>query len=193
LNQTNIKELELKEEHPKDITIEMHVKFSSLKERLGNDAPAVVAALVDIGSRSIKNKLDKKGAVGVEVHGKKITITGNDVEFKIQGPKGTVVSEANGGTIYLHTDLTEKLIGEGIVREVMRRIQDMRKEMKLKRHQKVNCVVQVSGKRKKTLENFKKEIEERCGCELSFGKATGELVKGFKVRKTEFKVGLKKK
>jgi isoleucyl-tRNA synthetase len=191
LNQTNVKSLELKDTHPEGIKIEMHANFSSLKERLGDEAPAVVAALVELGSRSVKNKLDKDGAVGVQVHGKNMTVTGNDVEFKITGPKGTAFSKILGGAVYLKTDLSDSLVEEGVAREVMRRIQDMRKEMKLKRHQKVKCAVQVSGK--SSLEKFRKEIEERCGCDLSFGKATGELVKSFKVRKTEFKIGLKKK
>ncbi len=190
LSQTNVKSLELMDTHPKEAKMEMRARFGSLKERVGSDAPAIVAMLVELGSRSVKNKLDKDGAVGVQVHGKTVTITANDVEFKIKAPKGVVVSEMTGGTVYLCSELDAALVDEGTARELMRRIQEMRKEMGLTRHHKVKCVVETSKEKK--LSSFRDEIEERCGCRLSFGKASGDLVRAFKVRKTDFKVGLKR-
>ena len=188
--QTNVKELELLNSHPVYVKMDVKVNVESVKSRLGDDAAIAIAEITKIGAVSLKNDLDQAGAIGLEIHGKNITLTHNDLFFKVKTPENVVASAITNGGVYLDKKTDEKLLAEGFSRELVRRIQDMRKEMGLKRHQKVK--VKLQTKMEKELEPFVGDLEQRCGCELLFSKASGDLVKDFRIRNREFRIGLKK-
>jgi len=60
-----------------------------------------------------------------------IPVTGEMVEFSSELPENIVSGEFPGGVVYLDTTITEALRAEGMAREIIRRIQEMRKEMDL--------------------------------------------------------------
>lgn len=191
MNQTNVKELELLDAHPSYVDMEVRANFDSLKSRLGDDSALAIAEITKRGGVSIKNELDMNGAVGMEVHGKKVTLTHGDLSFKITTPENVVASDITSGQVYLDKISSRELLSEGFAREVVRRIQDMRKELKLKRHHKVE--VKMETGMREDLKKFVGDINSRCGCELSFEKASGDLVKTFRIKNREFKIGIKKR
>jgi isoleucyl-tRNA synthetase len=192
LGQTNTKELLLLDAHPKYVKMDVKVNAESMKSRLGDDIAPAIAAVTKIGAVSLKNELDNKGAVGIQVRGKKLTLTHNDLRFSVSVPENVVASEITSGYIYLSKDVSEALLSEGYSRELIRRIQGMRKELKLRRHQDVDVFIETAKSMERRLGPFVDDIELRCSCKLGFEDAHGDLVKEFKIRGLGFKVGMKK-
>ena len=73
-------------------------------------------------------QLDKAGAFTVEVNGNPVTITREDVTISTQSIEGWLVDSAEGLTVALDTTLTPELINEGLAREFVNRVQNMRKD-----------------------------------------------------------------
>ena len=74
------------------------------------------------------NELDSKGAVTLVIAGNSIILTSDDVEIATQDIPGWLVANTNGITVALDITLTEELIREGIARELVNRMQNLRKD-----------------------------------------------------------------
>jgi isoleucyl-tRNA synthetase len=74
------------------------------------------------------NELDTKGELPLVISGNSIILTSDDVEISSQDIPGWLVANANGITVALDITLTEELIKEGIARELVNRIQNLRKD-----------------------------------------------------------------
>ena len=102
--------------------------------------------------------------------------------------------EVNGalfkfGHIILDTEMTKELEEEGYYREIMRRIQDLRKKYNLKREDRINLDISFGV----NLNNFEKEIKGRAGVKfLSFnGKKLKESING-KIKDRDFELSFEK-
>ncbi|MEK6936484.1 MAG: isoleucine--tRNA ligase [Nanoarchaeota archaeon] len=118
----------------------------------------------------------------------------NVKEIKFNVAEKVLEEEVNGvifkfGHIVLDTEITKELEEEGYYREIMRRVQDLRKKNNLQREDKINLDISFNVNLKK----FEKEIKERAGVKtLSFnGKKRKESAKG-KIKDEEFEVSFEK-
>jgi isoleucyl-tRNA synthetase len=74
------------------------------------------------------NELDKAGELTISNSGKSITLTVEDVEISSQDIPGWLVANSNGITVALDITISEELRMEGIARELVNRIQNIRKD-----------------------------------------------------------------
>lgn len=77
----------------------------------------------------------------IEIAGEKLNLEGN-FELQFEAKEGTLAESRNGIATILHTELTEDLIQEGLVRDIIRQIQELRKDLDLKVDQRVNLYIQ---------------------------------------------------
>ena len=95
--------------------------------RYGKDMKAVAAYIQAMSQEEIAG-LEKDGSLVVVVGEKEFMIQVEDVNISTQDGEGSVVLSLDGLTVALDIVIDEKLKGEGIAREVVNRIQNMRKE-----------------------------------------------------------------
>ena len=74
------------------------------------------------------NQLDRENSLEISISGKSITLTSDDVEITSQDIPGWLVANANGITVALDITISEELRKEGIARELVNRIQNIRKD-----------------------------------------------------------------
>jgi isoleucyl-tRNA synthetase len=74
------------------------------------------------------NILEKKGEIAVQIDGNETILTLEDVEISSQDIEGWLVANANGITVALDIVISEELKNEGIARELVNRIQNIRKD-----------------------------------------------------------------
>jgi isoleucyl-tRNA synthetase len=74
------------------------------------------------------NALDRTGSYSLVISGNSITLTQDDVEISSQDIPGWLVANANGITVALDITITDELRKEGIARELVNRIQNLRKD-----------------------------------------------------------------
>ncbi|GGK58388.1 isoleucine--tRNA ligase [Haloarcula sebkhae] len=107
--------------------------MSELGPAFGDDAGRVMNALND--ARVAEQSLDTLEGTVSDALGEEINLTEEMVEFRRETPEGVTGTEFaaldGGGVVYVDTALTEDIESEGYAREVIRRVQEMRKDLEL--------------------------------------------------------------
>jgi len=102
------------------------------------EAQKVISALKEADPKMVRESLDAGECI---VSSYKITM--DMVEFLEKIPENLVGSEFSAGTVYIDITLSDDLKAEGYAREIIRRIQDMRKEMDLRVEDQIKVQVDV--------------------------------------------------
>lgn len=103
-------------------------------------APKVMEALKAQRPEVLREAL-AAGAYSVQTDAGTFDVTPEMVRFQTAMPEGVVGADFAGGSVYLDTHITPELQAEGLAREVVRRIQEMRKEAGLERAQAIKTEV----------------------------------------------------
>ncbi|WP_339832312.1 isoleucine--tRNA ligase [uncultured Altibacter sp.] len=126
-SEVNVKEIELIDEGSGILVKEIKPDFKKLGPRFGADMKMVAQAITNFGQEEILI-LEKEGVISLSVNEKNITLTLDDVVIRSQDIEGWLVANANGITVALDVTITPDLRNEGIARELVNRIQNMRKD-----------------------------------------------------------------
>ncbi|MDY0090143.1 MAG: isoleucine--tRNA ligase [Flavobacteriaceae bacterium] len=146
-SEVNVKEIELLEDASEIMIKRIKPNFKTLGPRFGKDIGLIAREIQGFAQEQI-NEIDKNGSLTFEVSGKYITLAKDDVEITSQDIPGWLVANANGITVALDITLTEELILEGIAREMVNRIQNIRKDTGFE----VTDRIRIRLKKEKTLE-----------------------------------------
>ena len=170
--QTNIKDL-VYEESFEDLSYSVEANFKALGKTFGKDTHTIATAIGELDGEAtgllVDAVLDKaayKLALGDAVY----DITAEHVVLSKHVGEGYEANETPCGSVYLVTTSTPELEAEGFAREMMRRIQTVRKELGLQKQEVVRASVEVSEKLSSALLTHEQDICERCGLsELLYG------------------------
>jgi len=128
----------------------MDLELSPVHKKIGpvykGEAKAVVAALQAADPFDIKRQLDSGCEAGLSYGGKEYRINSEMVVIKELPPESLPAAEFSRGLVYVDITLTPELESEGYAREIIRRIQDMRKEMDLKVEDQIRAEVDIESK-----------------------------------------------
>jgi isoleucyl-tRNA synthetase len=125
--EVNVKEIELLDDASGVLVKQIKPNFKALGPRFGKDMGLVSKAIQEFNQEQI-NELDRNGSLDIEITGKSITLALDDVEISSQDIPGLLVANANGITVALDITITDELRKEGIARELVNRIQNLRKD-----------------------------------------------------------------
>ncbi|MGE5350912.1 MAG: DUF5915 domain-containing protein, partial [Acidobacteriota bacterium] len=130
LEEINVKDLVVLEDDSEIVNKSAKPNFKSIGPKFGKKANPVANAIRGFGKDEI-GKLEKGGSVTVVLDGEEIAITATDVEIVSTEITGWLVESEEGVTVALDTELNEELLSEGLAREFVNRVQNMRKDMGL--------------------------------------------------------------
>ncbi|MFP9100296.1 isoleucine--tRNA ligase [Flavobacterium sp. RHBU_24] len=125
--EVNVKEIELLDDASGVLVKQIKPNFKALGPRFGKDMGLIANEIKGFGQEQIA-ALEANGSLDIAVSGKSITLTPEDVEISSQDIPGWLVANADGLTVALDITLTEELKKEGIARELVNRIQNIRKD-----------------------------------------------------------------
>ena len=125
--EVNVKEIELLDDASGVLVKQIKPNFKTLGPRFGKDMGLISKEIQNFTADQI-NELDTKGELALVISGKSITLSIEDVEISSQDIPGWLVANANGITVALDITLTPELKNEGIARELVNRIQNLRKD-----------------------------------------------------------------
>ena len=126
-HEVNVKEIELLEDASDILVKQIKPNFKTLGPRFGKDMKLIAAQINSFTADDIK-KIEQKGVLDVEINGKSITLELEDVEISSQDIEGWLVANEGMITVALDVTITEDLRKEGIARELVNRIQNLRKD-----------------------------------------------------------------
>ena len=126
-HEVNVKEIELLEDASDILVKQIKPNFKTLGPRFGKDMKAIANAVINFTAEDI-NKMEQNGHLEVAINGKNITLERTDVEISSQDIEGWLVANEGKLTVALDVTITEALRKEGIARELVNRIQNLRKD-----------------------------------------------------------------
>jgi isoleucyl-tRNA synthetase len=129
-----------------------------LGQKYGSRFPAVRQALLGMDVEQAARALLEGKPVEVTVNGEKLSILPEEVEVRAQAREGYAVAAEGPYLAALVTDLTPELINEGLAREFVRRVQDLRKQANLEISDRIRLYVQASPGLERAIQEFRSYI-----------------------------------
>lgn len=127
LDEVNIKELEVLEDDSSVVNKTAKANFKSIGPKFGKLVKKVAIRISEFTKEEI-SKLEKEKSIQIKVENETQTITIDDVEIISNQIEGWVVESEGGITVAIDSELTNELIAEGYAREIVNRIQNLRKD-----------------------------------------------------------------
>jgi isoleucyl-tRNA synthetase len=118
--------------------------FKVLGPKFGKDIQLVAAKLQGLSKEEI-NSFEREGKLILELQGKMEEIGLNEVEMTTQDIAGWLVASQGNLTVALDVNITNELKNEGIARELVNRIQNIRKDSGLEVTDKIKLYIQADG------------------------------------------------
>ncbi|MCI5595170.1 MAG: isoleucine--tRNA ligase [Lachnospiraceae bacterium] len=127
-DELNIKEVEFKEDVSDFSSYSFKPQLKVLGPKYGKKLGQIRNALTNLDGNAAKNQLDSEGILTISLEDGNIDLTAEDLLIDVKQMEGYETVSDNGITVVIDTNLSEDLIREGFVREIISKIQTMRKE-----------------------------------------------------------------
>ena len=126
-HEVNVKQVELLEDASDILVKQIKPNFKALGPRFGKDMKLIANTIQGLQANDIK-EIEEKGGLDIEINGKSIRLQFDDVEITSQDIEGWLVANQGAMTVALDVTISEPLRAEGIARELVNRIQNLRKD-----------------------------------------------------------------
>jgi isoleucyl-tRNA synthetase len=190
----NVKKISFERDTSKFMTKTVKPNHSKLGPKYKAKAKGIVNAIDALDGHRLYEDLTKKKEITISVDGEDIVLTMDDFQI-VESEKSHIArTETEDAVLLLDTTLTPDLEAEGFVREIVRRIQSMRKELDLDVEDRITVEINIDSEKKNALQKWQDYIQgETRSKELSFiDRPSGELVKKWKIDELEVEIGISK-
>lgn len=127
-DELNIKEVEFRKDVEEYVEFGFKINFPVLGPKYGKLVPKIGEALKSASPFEASRSIKSEGVFKLSVAGEEVALTSDDVEVTMKGKEGYVYQSNGYISVVLDKSLTEELIKEGYIREVISKIQNMRKD-----------------------------------------------------------------
>ena len=127
-DELNVKEIVFTEELDAFAQVTLKPNFKVLGPKYGKGVQAIAKALATADAMQLKAELEANGHLQIEVSGEKYTLEESEIDLQTQNREGFFVEVDAKKFVALSTELTHELVLEGMARELVNKIQNMRKE-----------------------------------------------------------------
>lgn len=167
---------------------------SVIGKRFHDKAKGIFSKIEQINKNKIYEELDKNKKIIIELDGEKIILTKDDFQIIETEKENIARTEIEKIILLLNTYLSPELESEGFAREIVRRIQSMRKELNLDVEDKIITQIKVNADKKIGLQKWEDYIkdETRSKSIEYVEKPNGKLVKKWDIDEIEAEIGINK-
>ncbi len=127
-DELNVKDFEVLTDSGKFINYKLKPQLKTLGPKYGSKLGLIRQYLDTCDANAAVSQIRSNGSITVNLGGEDVTFTEADLLISTESREGFVSASENGHTVVLDVNLTDELIEEGIVREVISKVQTMRKE-----------------------------------------------------------------
>ena len=174
-DELNVKEAEITEDVSALTTYSFKPQLKTLGRRFGKNINAVREILAGLDGQAAMAELKEKGTLTIQVEGVDEALAEEDLLIEAAQMEGYVSDSDHGVTVVLDTNLTPELLEEGFVREVISKVQTMRKDAGFEVMDHIQLYVKDNDKVKDIVQ---KNEESLCSDVLADG-VTYDEVSGF--------------
>ena len=163
--QVNVKEIGITQKMP-NVKLSIKANYPKLAPEFKQDTTKIISKLTSLSAESILAKLQSQGKFVITMKDKSFDIKKDHILVEREIPVKFKESEFRHGIVYIDRDLTDDLEAEGFAREIMRRVQQLRKKNGLQKTDKIGLVIKVDEELSKALDIHEKLIKAKTGAEL---------------------------
>ena len=191
-DELNVKEVKFADDVESFISYSFKPQLRTVGPKYGKLLGGIRQALTDINGTAAMNELRTNGVLKLDINGNDVELTEEDLLIETAQTEG-YVSESDGETsVVLDTNLTPELIEEGFVREIISKIQTMRKEAGFEVMDKIVVYAHGNDKIQNVMKAHEDEIKsEVLADEMVLGETDG-YVKEWNINKEAVTMGVKK-
>ena len=157
LNETNVKELEYVGEDAEMIVKKIRPDFKALGPKFGKMMKEAAARLQQFSAAEI-NELQRNGEIALVLKGETVMVSRTDVEILTEDIPGWLVAAEGAYTVALDVTISEQLKEEGLARELVNKIQNLRKTTGLEVTDRIDIIVKNHPELTAAVENNKAYI-----------------------------------
>ncbi|HCF04538.1 isoleucine--tRNA ligase [Flavobacterium sp.] len=139
--EVNVKEIVLLDDASGILVKQIKPNFKTLGPRFGKDMGLISKEIQGFTPDQI-NELEREGTLAIVIAGNAVSLTLEDVEITSQDIEGWLVANSNGITVALDITISAELKQEGIARELVNRIQNIRKDSGFEVTDKIKVILQ---------------------------------------------------
>ena len=194
--QVNVKEVKIIESMP-NVKVKIKVDYSKIGPKFGDKAPKIIAQLTIDSPETVLKHIQENGKYSFNADGESMDIVKEDLFVTREIPMPYEEGSFKQGLIYLNKEMTDELEAEGFAREVMRRVQALRKKAGLQKSDSISLFIKTDEELKEMLKEWNLVIKEKVGAsqfrisELEPSKKHA-FVSNEKVKGKEFEIYLEK-
>ena len=167
-SEVNVKEIELLDDASGILVKRIKPNFKLLGPRYGKDMKLIAQAIGKLDQEDIQ-KIEKEGKISLDIENKKLILQLEEVEISSQDIEGWLVASSGPLTVALDITINDDLKKEGIARELVNRIQNIRKESGYDVTDKIDIKILKDGLVEQAVESNRKYImNETLTAELDF-------------------------
>jgi isoleucyl-tRNA synthetase len=152
MSEVNVKELRFVE-GAGVLVKKVKCNFRTMGKKFGKLMKGVAAAMDQLSQEQIA-LLEQAGSIAVEVDGQQLTVEAVDLEIVSEDIPGWLVANDGNLTVALEVELTDDLKNEGMARELINRIQNIRKESGLEITDRISITLAPQDDVEKSVESF---------------------------------------
>ena len=173
-DELNVKEAEFTADVSKLTTYSFKPQLKTLGRRFGKNINAVREILASLDGQAAMAELNEKGNLTITVDGNEEALEKDDLLIEAAQMEGYISDSDHGITVVLDTNLTPELLEEGFVREVISKVQTMRKDAGFEVMDHIRVSMQDNDKVKEIVQKNEAQIKsEVMADEITYDKAAG--------------------
>lgn len=161
-DELNVKEVEYKDDVRDFTSYSFKPQLKTLGPKYGKILNDIRKTLSELDGNKAMDELNTNGVLKLNVAGQDIELTKEDLLIEMTQMEGFVANSDKGITVVMDTNLTPELINEGFVREIISKIQTMRKDADFEVMDKIAVTVSGNDKIAKLMEDNKEQIQKVC-------------------------------
>ena len=191
-DELNVKEVKFADDVESFISYSFKPQLRTVGPKYGKLLNGIRTALAEINGTEAMNELRSTGLLTLDINGNKVELSEEDLLIETAQTEG-YVTEADGDiSVVLDTNLTPELIEEGFVREIVSKVQTMRKEAGFEVMDKIHIYAKDNDKILELMKNHKEEImSEVLAEDMTLGTTDG-YVKEWNINKEPVVLGVAK-
>ena len=152
LDELNVKKMTFVSDGASLVRYELKPQLRTLGPKYGKKLKAITAFLAHCDGAEVVSAVRANGSYTVELDGEPIVLLEEDLQIFTQSAAGYATAVGGGITVALNTQLSEELLDEGTERELVSKIQTMRKEAGFEVTDRIAVYFTAEGRAKKMLE-----------------------------------------
>ncbi|BBD71892.1 isoleucine--tRNA ligase [Sulfodiicoccus acidiphilus] len=186
----NVREIEIVSDQMDVVKLKAHPNPSTLGRDFRTKAKELVT-YIESNPYKVAEDIVKFGSHEVELNGVRYLVTRDHVRIGEELAAGLVYAEFDGGAVALSSQVSQEEEEEGIIRDVVRRVQFMRKKLALNVEDNIKLSITPPHERMEALKRWTEYVKsETRSIEVTLGEAAGELVMEWDIEGETFIIGI---